>query len=330
MYRIARHLLRLAVCGVVLGPFASQAAANCETDRIACRNRATQMWSAGCPNPNKPRNHHWSCQDEYNSAVNWCQASYEECVAPSPCNVCYDDAMCAACPHGWVYRCELSSYVCVPATPIVIDTRGDGFRLTDDAVAFDLDGDGDTELISWTSAGSDDAWLALDRDDNGQIDSGAELFGNHTAQPVPAAGIRKNGFLALAVFDRPADGGNGDGWIDRRDSIFSSLRLWIDGNHNGVSEPDELHELRDLGVARLDLDYRESNRVDRHGNLFKYRAKVRDARGAQVGRWAWDVVLAQAPPPGAGLSGAPSHCQPRDGTAPAISTATEAARTPRR
>lgn len=81
------------------------------------------------------------------------------------------------------------------------------------------------------------------------------------------------------------------GKINANDSVFASLRLWQDTNHNGISEPSELPSLSQLSLASVDLDYKKSKRTDEHGNQFRYRAKVTDSQGAQLGRWAWDVFL---------------------------------------
>jgi hypothetical protein len=178
----------------------------------------------------------------------------------------------------------------------VIDTDGKGFDLTDGehGVVFDLFADGHPVQVSWTRADSRNAWLALDRNGNGKIDNASELFGDHTPQPPSD---HPNGFLALAVFDKPENGGNGDGIIDKRDAVFSQLLLWIDENHDGISQANELHHLPELGVYSLALKYTETRRTDKYGNIFRYRAAVNPDPGdgeSKDGRWTYDVFLQAA------------------------------------
>jgi len=179
-------------------------------------------------------------------------------------------------------------------SPIIIDVTGNGFHLTSarDGVFFDIAGTGKPIQVAWTASGSANAFLVLDRDNSGLITSGKELFGNFTAQPQSP---HPNGFLALAEFDKPENGGNGDGIIDEKDAIFTSLRLWIDANHDGISEAGELFKLPDLGVFSISLNYKESRQTDQFGNQFRYRAKINVTDQQQdvsnAGPTAYDVFL---------------------------------------
>jgi hypothetical protein len=172
------------------------------------------------------------------------------------------------------------------SSPVIVDVGDEGFHLTDAAhgVLFAADASSGLEQIAWTAPGCSNAFLALPGAD-GMVHNLSQLFGNLTPQPQSPA---PNGFAALGVYDLTENGGNGDGVIDARDAIFSKLRLWIDANHDGISQPEELHTLPSLGVDSISLNYKPDFYSDKYGNMFRYRSRV---SGKDVGRTAYDVFF---------------------------------------
>ena len=137
--------------------------------------------------------------------------------------------------------------------PLVLDLNGDGqLNLTtaSGGARFDLLGTGQPVQTAFVTGG--DAFLALDRNGNGWIDSGRELFGDQNGAA--------NGFEELRKFDD-----NGDSVIDSRDAVFASLRLWRD-NGDGISKTHELLSLQEAGVSAIRLDYRDVNKRGVGGN----------------------------------------------------------------
>ncbi|PWU28218.1 hypothetical protein DK254_20430 [Pseudomonas sp. RW407] len=158
------------------------------------------------------------------------------------------------------------------ASPLILDLDGDGVETLgkDAGIHFDHDGNGFAELSGWV--GKDDGLLVLDRNGNGEIDDGSELFGNNT--DLADGGKATNGFLALADLDS-----NGDGWIDASDEAFSQLRVWKDSNSNGKVDEGELLTLEDAGVGKLSTGFSNQNKVDEHGNKILQQGGYVDLNG---------------------------------------------------
>jgi protein-disulfide isomerase len=210
------------------------------------------------------------------------------------------------------YQCGNDGNCDPPPDPILIDTTGNGYFMTSaaDGVLFPVSASATPTRISWTTAGSGDAWLALDLNHNGRIDNVTELFSNF--MPIPGSSKHAaDGFEVLAAYDLRQNGGNGDGMISASDAIYSQLLLWIDRNHNGVSESDEIFTMSQLGIASIDIHYHKAKFVDQYGNVFRYRSAMTDLTGFHTGRYAYDVILqdvlgrpahAVAPPPDSSTS----------------------------
>lgn len=148
-------------------------------------------------------------------------------------------------------------------SPLVLDLDNNGIQTTslEKGVNFNLMGHGKMNS-AWVRGG--DAFLVLDRNGNGIIDDGSELFGSATdIGGAPA----QDGFVALAHLDHPSQGGNNDGRIDSKDQTFEALRLWTDKNHDGVSQPSEMQDLPSAGIQSINTIKKSSNTViDALGN----------------------------------------------------------------
>ena len=169
-------------------------------------------------------------------------------------------------------------------TPILISVGKDKPGLKDyslttaeDGVLFDIDNDGVLDQMAWTKKNAPLAFLALDRNGNGRIDGGFELFGNKTAE---AAG---HGFAALATLTGEAV------QVDASNPFYASLLLWTDANHNGQSEPEELRPLSSQFSAIYTVAV-PSTLLDRYGNRFAYIGLIEEA-GTRDTRVIYDVFL---------------------------------------
>lgn len=142
-----------------------------------------------------------------------------------------------------------------PRDPLIIDFGESGIQLhsLENGVNFDLDNNGFAEKTAWI--GVEDGFLALDRNGNGTIDNGSELFGDQV--------ILKDGSKSESGFEALAEGDdNEDGIIDGNDMIFADLKIWVDSDHNGISESDEITALDKVGIVSISLEHTEESFVD--------------------------------------------------------------------
>jgi hypothetical protein len=144
-------------------------------------------------------------------------------------------------------------------SPIVLDLTGDGITTqgSEGGVQFDLYDVGRPVTTGWIAGG--DGLLVMDRNHDGKINGGGELFGTET--PLSNGGKPTNGYIALAEMDS-----NADGIISGADTAFADLMVWVDGNLDGTSQAQELHSLSTLGIQELSLAARVNDTVD-HGNI---------------------------------------------------------------
>lgn len=149
--------------------------------------------------------------------------------------------------------------------PLVLDLDGDGIETTAEAgasgVRFDFEGDGIKTPTGWVSA--DDGLLVLDRNNNGSIDNGSELFSDYT--PLADGTVATNGVDALRSIDS-----SGDGLISADDAQFANLRVWRDLDQDGVSDSNELSALNQLGITAIDTNARVPTQTNLgNGNIIE-------------------------------------------------------------
>jgi hypothetical protein len=171
-------------------------------------------------------------------------------------------------------------------TPIIIDTDGSGFHLTSaaDGIKWDFYADKRPIQIAWTAPGSTNGWLALPW--KGQILSAQQLFSNVSAQ-AETDDSKMNGFQSLKILDT-----NNDGVIDAKDvPWWGMLRVWIDGNHDGIAQPNEMVTLDSLGITGISTASTSSPKTDQFGNQFKLKGRLTTKPGDNVKRVIYDVTL---------------------------------------
>jgi hypothetical protein len=170
--------------------------------------------------------------------------------------------------------CLFAAQVWGQCSPIVVDLNRNGVHLGPEGrgVNFDVNADGFADFVQWVRPRGDEAFLALDRNRNGLVDDGSELFGVGT--PLFEGGNAPNGFVGLAQYDAPLLGGNDDGLITADDAIWPELSIWLDRNADGVSTADEMYPPADLRLTSFETIPKARRQRDAAGNALPYWAKA--------------------------------------------------------
>jgi hypothetical protein len=201
-------------------------------------------------------------------------------LAGGACGIGGQEACCSE-SEGFVPCCTAPG-----GSPILVDPAGQGFHLQGPAnfVQFRVHAaDVNPAYMDWTDPAFQNAWLVLPV--NGAVRGLDQMFGN-LMQPQPPD-LHPNGYLALSEYDKPANGGNGDGVIGPEDAIWLDggppvglytgvgLRLWVGRpNAAGASNAADLYHPEQLGVFGFALTYVDVPKVDEYGNVFRYRSSI--------------------------------------------------------
>lgn len=171
-------------------------------------------------------------------------------VAGPPCTSC-------ACSISY---CEQSE-----SCPLILDLNGDGIHTTglDDPLHFWIDLQGRNEATAWTNPNTEEAflWMDLDNDHVAQV---TELFGSRMV--ARDGSYHVHGFDALGRYDGPDYGGDGDGRITQKDWVWARLKLWVDRNHDGISQPTEISVPSSHGIVALNVHPLDGDEYDENGN----------------------------------------------------------------
>jgi hypothetical protein len=209
-------------------------------------------------------------------------------------------AACWLSAASWVSSAHQYETTQAPFSCLVLDVEGGGVKLVgpSSGVLFDVDGRGKDQRIGWIAAGADDAFLVVDRNDNGRVDDGTELISNRF--PLPDGRTLVNGLRVLiALQDGVMLGPDGRTTalppnahrLDAEDPVYSRMFLWTDSNHDGKSSPTELRKLPAADISSISTGMRGAAEVQEGNEIFMTGWFLVLKRGVELRRTMVEVRL---------------------------------------